>query len=97
MGHSALITEKYIGHPALGTKQDKGMAASLDPKRDQGRAAILPYDLKATRAVQPALGPKRDIGQHALTTKRGQGSPPWERKGTKAACPGYQKVSALTP
>ena len=62
---------------------------ALVPKRDQGRAAILPWDLKGTRAVQPAPGPKRDIGHHALTTKRGQGNLPWELKGNKAACPGY--------
>ena len=43
---------------------------ALVPKRDQGRAAILPWDLKGTRAVQPALGPKRDIGHHALVTKK---------------------------
>ena len=62
---------------------------ALVPKRDQGRAAILPWDLKGTRAVQPAPGPKRDIGHHALVTKRKQGSLPWLPKRGRAVCPDY--------
>ena len=49
---------------------------ALVPKRDQGLAAILPWDLKGARAWQPALGTKRDIGQHALVHERIQVSLP---------------------
>ena len=50
---------------------------ALVPKRDQGRAAFLPWDLKGTRAVQPALGTKRDIVQPTLVTKNVKGNRHW--------------------